>query len=306
MRQMLLFLAIGMLIFGCAGGPAAQKNGTASGGADVGVELPQVPGMGPKCEPSYQFGQLPDGVLSKSSELPATVECAGGETLTVSIDGKPATTAAVATNESQQVRLKVPALKDGTVKVTVESGGKTLFTRDWKVKPLGSEDTSGLDSDAVSFKEWRAMAVDIENGVTVTGARIYMKRLEAKTQPGTTISVQLAEDQNGVPGNPVATAEKPINASTLSDNWLGFNFVQAHPLSPGRYWITIKIKQSESVNLVSDVLQLHYATIDRQKPGNSYTRQMKLSVDEKTGRATETQWEALPYDKAYSVVLTAQ
>jgi len=298
MRYILLVLAVGMLIFGCAGGPASQKNGT-------GVELPQVPGMAPKCEPAYQFGQLSEGVLSKSSELIATVECAGGETFTVNVGGTPATTTTVQTNDSQQVRLKVPALKDGTVKVTVESGGNTVFSKDWKVKPLGSEDISGLDTDAVSFKEWRAMAVDVENEVTVSGARAYVKRLEWKTQPGTLIVLELSADDGGKPGDPVATVEKPINATTLTDNWVNFQFAQKHPLAPGRYWLTLKIKQTENVNLVSDVLQVHYAAVDKQKQGNDYTREMKLGVNEKTGVATETRWQPLPYDKKYSVILTA-
>jgi hypothetical protein len=291
-----------MLIFGCAGKPASQKNGTIGGG----IELPQVPGITHSCEPSYQFGQLTDGVLSKSSELIATVECAGGETFAVNVGGTPATTTKVVTNDSQQVRLKVPALKDGTVKVAVDSGGKTLFSKDWKVKPLGSEDAGGLDTDAVSFKEWRTMAVDVENEVTVSGVRAYVKRLEWKTQPGTVIVIELSADSGGSPGEPVATVEKPINATTLTDNWVNFEFVQKHPLAPGRYWLTLKIKQSENVNLVSDVLQVHYTTLDKQKPGNDYTREMKLSVDEKTGKATETQWQPLPYDKMYSLVLTAQ
>ena len=296
MRYALVFLLIGILLLGCVGGNQ-PKNGT------TGIQLPPMPGIAQACTPAYTFSEPAAGVLSKTTEVVANAECAGGVTLTAKIDGVAVASAAIATNDSQQVKLEVPATKDGVVKLTVDSGAEPLLSKDWTVKPLGSEDISGLDADPVSFKEWRAMAMDVQNTITPSKVKIYMKRLEWKTQPATVIAVEIRKDDNGNPGDRVAGVERPINITTLSNNWVSFDL--GNPtLPPGRYWITVKIKQTEDVSLVSDVLQIHNVPVSKQAPGNDYTREMKLSVDGKTGIATETQWRPLAYDKAYSVVLT--
>jgi hypothetical protein len=68
--------------------------------------------------------------------------------------------------------------------------------------------------------------------------------------------------------------------------------------------VVLKIEQTEEINLVSDLIQLHYVTVDKTAPGNDHTKQMILNVDEKTGMASETSWEPLHYDKEYNIVLT--
>lgn len=301
MRYTILVLITAILLFGCVGG---QPKANESGGPQIPpVQIPGTGGLG--CTPSFSFAEPAEGVLSKTTELTATATCAAGSTLTAKIDGVDVASASIATNDNQQVKLEVPAVKDGTVKLSVESAGGQLFARDWKVKPLGSEDISGLETDAVLFKEWRAMAVDVDNAITPGRVRIYMKRMQFLTQPATLIVVELRKDNGGNPGDLVASVERPMNVSTMTDNWINFDFASKPSLAPGRYWITVKVKQTEDVNLVSDVIQLHYVPLDKQAAGNDYTRQMKLSVNEKTGFASETQWTPLSYDRKYSIVLTS-
>lgn len=298
MRHIIALLIAAVLLFGCTGGGSAKP---ASGG----TQLPQLPGaqQPAACEPAYSFSGLQGGVLSQTTELTATVTCGGGKTLVAKIDGSPVATAQVATNATQPVTVAIPAEKDGNVKLTVEVGPETVFSRDWNVKPLGSEDISGLEMDSVSFKEWRAMALDVGNGITAGEIQIYMKRLQFLTQEGTAIVVELRKDGGGRPGEVVTSAEKPITATTLSDNWVAFELASKPALQPGRYWVVTKVKQTKDVNLVSDVVQVHYVAVDKRAPGNDYTREMKLTVDEKSGVATETEWKPLAYDRKYSIIL---
>ena len=135
--------------------------------------------------------------------------------------------------------------------------------------------------------------------------KIYMKRLAYKTQPSTEIVVEVRSDDGGDPGSVVASVKRPINATTLSDNLINFDFATEPTLAPGRYWIVVRIEQTEDVNLVSDTVNIHYVAVDRQAPGNGYTRQMMLDVDKASGFASETEWAPLSYDRVYSIVLTS-
>jgi hypothetical protein len=255
------------------------------------------------CTPSQSFSELGAGTLSKTTELVATVTCAGGKDIVVKIDGEPVVTQTIGTNATQPVKLEVPAITDGTPKLTVELGGETVFSRDWSVKPLGSDDIKGQETDSVSFKEWRAMAVDVENEITAAKVRMYLKRLQYQMQPGTNIIVEIRNDNGGNPGDVLSSVSRPFNVTTLTDNWISFDFDQK--LSPGRYWIVLKIQQTQNAGLLSDVMQVHYVPVDKQASGNDYTREMILSVDTKTGVASETQWQPLSYDRIYSIVLTS-
>jgi len=261
---------------------------------------------GDVCEaPSYSFSTLEDGTFSKTTELVATVTCGGGKTLTASVDGEEVDSVTVESNATTPIGFDVVAIKVGTPKVTVESDGETILSRDWKVSPLGDSDTSGLEYDAISFKEWRAMAVDVENEIEAGRVRAYMKRMQSRTQPSTNIIVELRDDSGGNPGNLVASVKRPITVTTLTENWINFDFDPAPTLSPGRYWIVFKVEQTEEVKLISDVTNIHYVAIDKQAEGNDYTMEMKLTVDEKTGEASETTWKELSYDRVYTIVLSS-
>lgn len=290
-------------MFGCFG-----LGGKGGSGGTTGPEVPGIPGTTPQveqCSPSYAFSELGGGTLSKTTTLVATVTCAAGKQFTVSLDGDVVKSASVDTNATTPVNLQFAPTRDGTVKVEVKSDGETVFSRDWSVKPLGSQDISGLENDGVSFKEWRAVAVDVENTISPGRVRAYMKRMTFKTQPSTNLITQIRSDNNGKPGNVIASVTKPFTVVTQTENWINFDFESKPTLAPGRYWIVFEVEQTEDVNLISDVAYIHYVPVDKQAPGNDYTSQMILGVDEKTGFASETSWQPLSYDRIYSVILTS-
>ena len=320
MRLIVLAIAAFLIVSGCLGGGPAIPNSQTQG--------TQVPGTTPtveKCTSSYSFSQVSDGMLSKTTRLVATVTCAAGKNITVKLDDEVAATVSTDTNATTPLNLDLTPTKDGVLKLTVESDGEIVFSRDWTVVPLGNADTRGIDYDPVSFKEWRAMAFEVETAFKVGRVRIFMKRLQSSTQPGTNIVVEIRKDNGDQPGEVKMTFKRPINATTLSDNWINFDVPLQPPipapavpgvpnidplsivstLNPGRYWVVLKIEQTDEVNLISDVVNVHYVTVDRQTEGNNYTKQMYLTVDPKTGYASETQWTPLSYDRTYSITINA-
>jgi hypothetical protein len=304
MRYIAVFLLAAMLIFGCAGG--GQQSGNQPSGTGSGANAPAAPASGGEgCKPTYSFSDLQDGVLSDTSTLTATVTCGDGKTLSVKLDGADVADQTLDTNATTPVKLEFYPRYDGTQKLTVESDGEVVFSRDWNVAALGNSDTKGLDYDSISFKEWRAMAVDVGNPITLDKVRIFMKRIDYRTQPSTKIVVEIrdASGSGGMPGNLVDSVTVPINVTTLSDNWATFSFPDKPRLAAGKYWVVMKIDQSDSVNLVSDTVTVHYTSIDNTAPGNDYTAQMILNVDPKSGLASATQWTPLSFDKAYDVVV---
>jgi hypothetical protein len=307
MRNIIVLLIAAMLIFGCAvpGGSKTGTQGTGGTGATQGGQG-GTQGTQPaeECTPSQTFSELEAGLLSKTTELTATVTCAAGKSLVVKVDGEPVVTQTVPSNATQEIKLGIPAEKDGKHTVTVELGGESLLSKEWSVKPLGMQEIKGLETDAVSFKEWRAVAVDVENAISAARVKAYLKTQQFRTQPNSHLLLEVRKDKGGEPGDIVTSVRKPISVVTQSDNWINFDFDPALELQPGRYWLVLKIEQTEEVNLVSDLVQLHYVVVDKTASGNEHNKQMLLSVDTKTGMASESQWTPLTYDREYNIVLT--
>ncbi len=302
MRNVILLLLAAALLFGCTGGTQAPGKPGGSG-------VPQIPGTAPsqpECSPSYSFSELEAGTLSETSSIIATVTCADGKTLSLKVDGQEEESSTVSGNGTQPIKIEFFPRKVGTLKVSVESDSETLYSRNWSVNALGSEDHKGLEYDGVSFKEWRAMAVDVENPISPDRVRVFMKRISSKTQKGTEVVAELCKDNGGNPGSVIASVKRPINATTLTENWINFDFDSPPSLSAGRYWIVLRIEQSENVNLISDVVNVYYVPGDKQSEGNTYTRQMLLDVDMVSGMASETSWQPLSYDRTYAIVLTTK
>ena len=297
MRIILLLLAA-VLLLGCTGGEQKPEEQTKPI-----IEIPTVEGPAEECTPDYSFSDLDDGVFSKDSSLVATVTCAGGKDLTLSIDGKVVQTTTIESNATTPVDFKVVGIQEGSHTVSVELDGEKIHSRDWDVDLLGHQDTLGANYDYVSYKEWLAIQMDIENSVEVGQVRIFMKRQNPKTLPTTSIVVQIAKDASGLPGAVVAEKKVPIADTTLSENWIRINLDEKAKLKPGKYWVVMKIEQTEELALTSDIITVHYTPIDKDKPGNDYTRKMRLDADPKTGEATETSWEPLPYDRIHNIVL---
>lgn len=305
MRNIVFLLLASMLLFaGCLGGggtPEVPKM------PNVTVQPPSVTVTpGEECTPAYSFSEVTAGKLSQSMDLVATVTCAAGKQLTASVDGVAVVTKSASDNGTTPITFTLVAKKDGTSKVTVSGDSQTLLSKDWKIAPLGSSDTKGPEYDAVSFKEWRAMSVDIANQINVGKVKLFIKRLESRTQPGTYVIVDLRSDDQGKPGQIIASSKKSISDTTLSDNWISFDFDSKPAVSAGKYWVVLRIEQSESVKIVSDTVTWHYVTNSKDLgSGNDYTRQMLLNVDEKTGFASESSWNKLAYDRVYAMTVHA-
>ncbi len=298
MRLVLLILSI-ILIFGCTGqsGPTAPTAPT----APVQPSGPTTPAA--ECSPDYSFSELENSTFGGDETLAATVTCAAGETLSLKVDGTTVAKQVISDNSTTPVDFTVPALKDGTLKVTVETDSETLFSRDWEVEPLGNTELFGTGYESFSFKEWVAMSFDIDNKVELGQVKAYLKRQSSQTQPSTMIVMEIRKDNSGEPGSLVTSKKLPIKDTTLTANWLKFDLDSKKKLEAGTYWIVLKIEQTEEITLVSDVVTVHYAVIDKQIEGNDYTRRMPLDVDIKTGLASETSWEELSYDREYNIVL---
>lgn len=299
MRNIILSIVLAFLIFGCIGVGTQEQTEELPGVDDL---LEPQDGAAP-CNASYSFSDLEDSVFSEKSYLLATVVCAAGEKLELSVGDEVAESFVIANNESTVVTFTVPTTKNGIFNVTVTSDGNPVFFQEWEVEPLGNTDTTDVGYDGISFKEWRAMAFDIETPVELGRVRIFMKRIEGKTQPNTNILVEVREDDGENPGELLDVVTLPITETTLSDNWINFDFDPKVQLEEGKYWIVMKVEQTEDTMLVSDTVMIHYVTVDKEVEGNDYTRLMRLSVDDETGYASETEWEWLPYDKIYNVVL---
>ena len=297
MRNLIVILLAAILIFGCVNAPTKAPSGgqTTPTGQTTQTEA---------CTQSQTFSDLGPGILGGTSELAATVTCAAGKSIVVMVDGSTVATTVVPSNDTQTIKLEVPATTDGAHKVTVEIDGQTLLSKDWNVDPLGTQGIKGLETDAVSFREWRATAIDIATPITVSHVKAYVKTQQGTTQPDSKVVMEIRKDASGNPGDIVATAKNPISMVTQTDNWLNFDFTTA--LSPGRYWLVMRVEQSAGTTLISDLVQVHYVVVDKTAAGNDHTRQMVLDVDTNTGIATETQWTPLTYDKEYNVVVTSK
>jgi len=298
---------VAIFLFGCT-----NNNGNTTPTIDVSNQTPiqenesndQEPELSEDsdCVPSYSFSTPGDGILSYATTLVGTVTCGKGSVLSAKVDGVEVDEISIDSDAATPVRFRIIAPKNGKTKLTVDNNGALVFSRDWKVDPIGNDNIGGLGYDAVSFKEWKAMAVDVESKITIDQVKLYMKRIEAKTEPSTLIYIEIRKDQDNKPGDLITTAYLPISETTLSKNWIKFDVDQT-TLSKGRYWIVVRVEQMEDAGLVSDVVNLYYEEIDREAKGNDHTLEMRLDVDKKTGVASETEWSELSYDRVYNIIL---
>ncbi|MEW6722499.1 MAG: hypothetical protein AB1324_04505 [Candidatus Micrarchaeota archaeon] len=301
MRYIALFVLAALLVFGCAGAPPAQQPGT--GGTP---QVPGVPGTpAEECTLSQSFSDPAEGTLAQQAGVVGTVTCAANKTIEVKLDGETVASMMPETDADQPVKLEFAPAKDGTLKLTVEIDGETVYSRDWVVKPLGNPETKGTENDAVSYKEWRAQAIDVGGPFELGRIRVFMKRFDFRTQEGTKIVVEVREDSAGKPGSVVSSVERPMNVTTLSENWINFDFQDKPALSEGRYWVVMRVAQTKDVKLASDIINVHYVALDKQAPGNEYTMEMRLTTDQVTGEASETSWQPLSYDRSYSIIVQA-
>lgn len=302
MKNIILIVLAALLVFGCAGQQTPAAGNESEGGSILPMGGPEP--SAEECTPDYSFSDLDKGTFSKTTKLVATVTCAGGKDLVVSVDGKPVIETTVESNGTSPVEFAIPGVKDGTVKLTIDSDGETIFSRDWGVEPLGNSDTFGAGYDSFSFKKYVAMAFDIGTSVDVGQIKLFMKRQSSDVRESSNIILEIRKDSSGEPGSLVTSKKEPISVTTLSENWIRFDFDEKVNLKPGTYWVVLRVEQPEDVALATDAVTVHYTVIDRDLEGNDYTRQMNLDFDLKSGEVTETSWEPLSYDREPSIVLS--
>jgi hypothetical protein len=295
-----IFILAAILILGCTDSGEKPEDKSL---------IPKAPGendtsVDKDCTLQHTFSTLEKGTFSEDEELVATMTCAGNKTLKLKVDGETMQTVKVDSDATTPVKFKVVGVEDGTLSVTIESDGEILFSRNWEVSVLGNTDTMGSTYDAFSHKEWLAMSFDIENEVEVGKVKAFLKRQDRRSAPGSEIILELRSDSGGEPGSLVTSKNLDITEVTMSENWITFDFDEKAKLSEGTYWVVLKVNQTEEISLVTDTVTLHYTIIDKFSEGNDYTSRMKLDVDLKTGEATETTWDDLPYDREYSIVLS--
>ncbi|MBI5046296.1 hypothetical protein HZC07_01025 [Candidatus Micrarchaeota archaeon] len=303
----MLFVVAGFVLFGCLGG-TPPKEVTTSG--------PSVPSAPPVptgasdnsanlCSPSFLVSNLNSGTLGKSSSLLVTATCAAGVPVTLSINGKSVDSKSADTNATATLTFSFYPKSEGNSTVSVATDSQTLLSKVWMVSPLGSSVTTGVETDAISFKEWRAVKFTLDNSIMVGMVKAYMKRGSSSIQPGSLLIAEIRSDSGGTPGAVISSVSRPLNVTTLTDNWIVFDFSEINQklsLQPGSYWTTFRVEQTVDPGLISDVVYLRYSPVDKQAAGNGYTRQMVLSVSG-SGAASETSWAPLSYDRIYAVTI---
>ena len=302
MQKIIIILLIGIMLFGCINLNPGKTNTTgwlpAQNNTQPVANNTTVVAPAKNCTDSYGIPPLKDGTLSKSSTLSITTNCASGKTLSAYVDGLK-TDEKTVNSDSETINLKVIASKDGTQKVEIRSNSKIILTKDWKVAQLGYTEIKGLENDPISIKQWKAIGFDVENPITLRTISLYMKRLTHNIMTNTEILVELHSDKNGNPGDGIiATANKNLTDSTLTYNWINFKLNKSATLAKGKYWIVIKITQP-TTPLVSDVVNIHYISIDKTKDGNADHRQMDLNRNDEQETWEQTSWKPLAYDKRY-------
>jgi len=135
----------------------------------------------------------------------------------------------------------------------------------------------------------------------------YMRRLYSQTMQHSMVVAQIREDNNGNPGDAyLAQAMIPITDTTMSENWIYLNLAETLELEPGKYWVVFQVTQETQDQIVSDVVNLHYTFGgDTTVPGDGTNKQMKLEWDNNQRKFVKTEWQNVPYERTYSVIVTS-
>lgn len=305
MKKLIIVLFLSaLLLFGCTG-PATQE--TQQPGQQQPAQT-QEPAQGepePACDATYAFSELGPATLSGVTTFTITATCAKGKDVALYLNGERAGGLVIPNNEPTILNFDIAAKVDGESTVSVKSDAETVHSEKWTVNPIGSSDTSGKDYDQASNKKWLAVAFDVESPISVGSIGGYIKRLESQTLQDSSVTMEIRMDDNGKPaGAYSAVSSRPITDTTLSDNWMYFNY-EGVTLQPGRYWAVLSVTKDEPT-IVGDAVTLHYVAPDKNRPANDGTLQMDLVWSDTKRVWEESQWKPLPFDKTYSLVVSSQ
>ena len=307
MKRILFVIAAALLISGCVNVPGGLQNATKN------LTVPTLPNASnvagavanatqqPSCSPSYSFSAPKAAVLSGTGSLSGTATCAANKVVTVYVNGVQVGQSTVSGDPSQ-LNFDLAATMDGTNKVTVDSDGAEVYSADWTVSPIGYTTTAGTDNDQISVKNWKAVAFDVDNPITVKAVGAYLRTLQTSTLLNTSVVVDIRSDSGGNPGSVVATASLPITQVTMTPNWI--NFPVDAQLSKGRYWVVFRVDQQAS-QLLSDSVNILYVTVDKGKPGDADHKKMDLVRNDQTETWDQTTWGPLAYARNYAFTVSA-
>jgi hypothetical protein len=305
-----LLLSI-MLLFGCVGGEqeyiTEEETAPLEGEETVPVGGEEPIGLG--CEPSYEFSELPaQGMIGTPVQFSVISTCAEGKVIGLNIDNRQETGGTIASNEPTTFNFILLPEVEGTKQLVVWSDYDVVYNESWEVLPIGSSDISGNKNDPVSVKEWVATAFEIEGPLTVKSVGAYMRRLYSQTLEGSEVRAEIRMDDGGNPsGNYIAVSSLPVTDTTMTENWIYFNYPEGVELSAGKYWVVFRVTQENEEQIVSDVVNLHYTFGgDTTVPGDEYTRRMTLEWDNSKREYIETSWEPRAYERTYSVIISGK
>ncbi len=298
-----------LLIFGCVGGEAEfveegdTVTETGQETVDGGTTQETVETGDSDCEPSYMVLELGVGVFSKGTPFGVSAECAGGKTVALYVDSEKIAEQEINTNNPTVLNFVLIPKTEGTKTVEVKVDGETVHGVSWPVIPLGSQDISGNKNEDVSSRKWIAISYHVDSRVEVKSVGAYMKRLYSNTLKDTYVVAEIRSDNNGEPGDEIlASSTLPIEETTMTENWIWFNFDEPVELAPpGIHWVVFRIDYSD---LVSDVVNIHYVGEDTLSEPNDHTKRMLLEWDDDARKFVKTEWQELSYDKEFSVVLS--
>jgi hypothetical protein len=229
-----------------------------------------------------------------------TATCAANDTISVYVDGVPAGQSVVA-GDNATLDFNLVAAMDGTDNVTVDSDGAEVYSASWTVSPIGYTTAAGQDYDPISVSNWKAVAFEVDNPITVKMVTAYLMTQESMLLANSSIVADIDSDSNGNPGSVVATGSVPISSVTMTPNWIGFP-VDAK-LQPGRYWVVFHVGPPSL--LVSDDVNILYVTVSQTTPGDADHKQMDLARDDQTDSWNATSWEPLAYERDYAFTVSA-
>jgi len=310
-----LFVALilaSLLVFGCIGGeqPVVEEGDTVTENTSDDTteetteeETEEVEEA--DCEPSYTISELSDGIFSKGTPFVVNAECAGGKTVALYIGEQKVSEQAISTNNAAVLNFLLAPKSEGFKDIEVKVDGETIYTAEWYVAPLGSQDISGSKNEDISSRKWVAVKYHIDSFVEAKSIGAYMKRLYGNTLEDTYVAAEIRPDNEGEPGDTVlATSLVPITDTTMSYNWIWFDFPDAVGLATGNnYWVVFRIDYPE---LVSDTVNIHYVGEDNLAPANDYTLRnlLEWSDSEREYVETETGWQEMTYDKEFAIVIS--
>jgi len=306
-----LFVALilaSLLVFGCVGEQAVVEEGdtVTEETEDTTEETTEetVETGDSECEPSYMVLELGAGIFSKGTPFGVSAECAAGKTVSLYVDSEKIAEQSVTTNNVAVLNFVLIPKSEGAKTVEVKVDGETVYSTSWPVIPLGSQDISGNKNEDVSSRKWVAISYHVDSRVQVKSVGAYMKRLYSNTLEDTYVVAEIRPDNGGEPGDEVlASSRLSIDETTMSENWIWFNFDEPVELAPpGRHWVVFRIDYPD---IVSDVVNIHYVGEDTTSEPNDYSKRLLLEWDDDARAFVETAgWETFTYNKEFSVVLS--